>query len=85
MTKPIVAITSDYKEVAPYMWHAAPAPYIEAAAHVSQVVPLIVPSLGHDLEIDALRRVELATQPAPHITAFGGGGGAGGSGSSGSP
>lgn len=54
MTKPIVAVTSDYKEMAPYMWHAAPAPYIDAATDVAQVVPLIVPSTGERLDIDAL-------------------------------
>ena len=54
MSKPVVAITSDYKEVAPYMWHAAPSPYIDAAAQVSETIPLIIPSLGADLDIDGM-------------------------------
>ncbi|MEP0941869.1 MAG: gamma-glutamyl-gamma-aminobutyrate hydrolase family protein [Rhizobiaceae bacterium] len=53
MTKPLVAITSDYKEVEPYMWHAAPSPYIDAASQVSQVMPVILPSLADKLEMDS--------------------------------
>ncbi|MGI9364043.1 MAG: gamma-glutamyl-gamma-aminobutyrate hydrolase family protein [Rhizobiaceae bacterium] len=54
MSKPIVAVTSDYKDVAPYMWHAAPAPYIDATTHVSDVIPMIVPSIGVHLDLDSL-------------------------------
>lgn len=54
MSKPIVAVTSDYKDVAPYMWHAAPAPYIDAATHVSDVIPMIAPSTGAHLDVDSL-------------------------------
>ena len=54
MTKPFVAITSDYKEVELYMWHATPAPYIDAAAKVSDVMPVIVPNLADRLELDTL-------------------------------
>ena len=54
MTKPFVAITSDYKEVEPYMWHATPAPYVDAAVDVSDVMPVILPNLADRLEIDTL-------------------------------
>ncbi len=54
MSKPLVAITSDYKDAEPYMWHAAPSPYIDAATQVSDVIPMIVPSIGDKLEIDSL-------------------------------
>ena len=54
MTKPLVAITSDYKEVEPYMWHATPAPYIDAAVQVSEVMPVIIPSIADRLEANAL-------------------------------
>ena len=54
MTKPLIAVTSDFKDVAPYMWHAAPSPYIDAAAEVSDVVPMILPSLGDRLDIEAM-------------------------------
>lgn len=54
MTKPLIAVTSDMKDVAPYMWHATPSPYIDAAAEVSDVTPMILPSLGNRLDIDAM-------------------------------
>jgi putative glutamine amidotransferase len=54
MMKPFVAITSDYKEVEPYMWHATPAPYVDAAVDVSGVMPVIVPNLADRFEVDTL-------------------------------
>lgn len=54
MTKPLVGVTSDIKPVDPYIWHAAPANYLDAAADVSKVTPMIIPSLGSRLDIDAL-------------------------------
>jgi len=54
MTKPLIAVTADRKEVDPYFWHAAPEPYIEAALEVADVIPVIVPSMGDKLELDAL-------------------------------
>ena len=54
MSKPIVVVTSDYKDVAPYMWHAAPAPYIDACTDVAGVIPMILPSLGNRLNIDEM-------------------------------
>ncbi|NKB51875.1 MAG: gamma-glutamyl-gamma-aminobutyrate hydrolase family protein [Rhizobiaceae bacterium] len=54
MSKPLIAITSDYKDVEPYMWHATPSPYIDAATQVSDVIPMIVPSIGDKLEVDSL-------------------------------
>jgi len=54
MSKPLVAITADYKEVEPYMWHAAPSPYIDAATQVANVLAMIVPSIGDRLDVDGL-------------------------------
>ena len=54
MMTPLVAITSDYKEVDPYMWHATPAPYVDAASQVAQVVPVLVPNLADRLQLDSL-------------------------------
>lgn len=54
MTKPLIGVTSDIKPVDPYLWHAAPSPYIDAAAEVSNVTPMIIPSLGSRLDIDAM-------------------------------
>ena len=54
MPTPIIAVTTDYKELFPYMWHAVPAPYIDAAIDVANVIPLGVPSAGNRLDIDSL-------------------------------
>lgn len=54
MTKAIVAVTADYKKDGAYMWHAVPEPYVDAASEVSDVIPLVVPSIGERLDIDAL-------------------------------
>lgn len=52
--RPLIAITTDYKDVAPYMWHATPSPYVDAIANVSEGLPLLVPSIGDRLDIDEL-------------------------------
>lgn len=54
MTKPIIGVTSDLKPMEPYVWHSAATPYIDAACHVSDVTPMIIPSLGEHLDIDAM-------------------------------
>ena len=54
MTKPLIAVTSDIKDIAPYTWHAVPSPYIDAATEVSDVTPMILPSLGSRLDIDTM-------------------------------
>ena len=59
MSKPLVLVTTDYKQVDPYMWHAVPSPYIDAAANVSDALPLALPSLADRLNIDdALDRAD---------------------------
>lgn len=52
--KALVAVTTDIKHVAPYDWHATPAPYINAAVDTADVLPVLVPSLGARMNIDAL-------------------------------
>jgi putative glutamine amidotransferase len=51
---PLVAVTADVKPVDGYLWHAAPASYLEAAFRAAKVMPLVVPSFGADTPIDAL-------------------------------
>lgn len=51
---PLIAVTSDLKTVDPYDWHATPSPYIDAVVKASNALPVIVPSLGDDLDIDTL-------------------------------
>ncbi|MDA8869954.1 gamma-glutamyl-gamma-aminobutyrate hydrolase family protein [Rhizobiaceae bacterium] len=52
--KAIVAVSADVKHVEPYDWHAVPTPYIDAAIDSAGVLPLVVPSVGARLDIDAL-------------------------------
>lgn len=54
MSRPLVAITSDYKDVEPYMWHATPSPYVDAATQVADVLAMIIPSIGSQLNVDDL-------------------------------
>ncbi len=61
MTKPLVAITSDFingkdylSVESDYRWYAVPSPYVEAAVAAADVVPMIVPSIGDKLDIDAM-------------------------------
>ncbi|MEL7399263.1 MAG: gamma-glutamyl-gamma-aminobutyrate hydrolase family protein, partial [Pseudomonadota bacterium] len=51
---PLIAVTSDLKHVEPYNWHATPSPYIDAVVRASNALPVIVPSLAEELDIDAL-------------------------------
>ncbi len=54
MTPPLIAVTTDYREMPPYMWHATPAPYVDAVADVSGALPLLVPSTGDRLHVETL-------------------------------
>ena len=47
----LVAITADHKFVEPYFWHATPTPCVDAAAKVSQVLPMVPPSLEGILRV----------------------------------
>ena len=54
MRQPLVAITSDVRAFENYTWHAAPDQYLQAAYEAAGVIPLIVPSFGAGLDIDAI-------------------------------
>ena len=54
MRQPLVAITSDVRTFENYTWHAAPDQYLMAAYEAAGVIPLIVPSFGESLDIDAI-------------------------------
>lgn len=54
MSLPLIGVTADVKEVDPYFWHAAPANYLDAAADIAGVMPMIIPDLAERLDIDAL-------------------------------
>ena len=55
MTLPLIAVTTDYQAtMPPYMWHATPDTYVDAVTDVSGGLPVLVPSIGEQLNIDAL-------------------------------
>jgi putative glutamine amidotransferase len=51
---PLVAVTADVRDADGYRWHAAPETYIRAVLTGAGAIPLIVPSLGDALDLDAL-------------------------------
>ena len=54
MTQPIVAVSTDVRQFENYTWHAAPRQYLEAAISVAGAMPLLVPSFGERLDLEAL-------------------------------
>lgn len=54
MTQPLVAVTSDVKEMTGYRWHAVIEQYLRAVHEGSNVLPVIVPSFGTYIDLDAL-------------------------------
>ncbi len=54
MFQPLVAISTDVKQVDNYDWHAAPRQYLEAAIAGAGVFPVLVPSFGDRLDFDRL-------------------------------
>ena len=57
--KPIVAVTTDVKFVDGYNWHATVETYLKALVRVADVIPVLVPSLGDEIDFaDLLARVD---------------------------
>ena len=64
MPKPVVLVSCDVKEIDGYSWHAATSIYVEALVQGSGVIPLLLPSLGPAIDIDAvLERVDGVAVP----------------------
>jgi len=53
MTKPLVLVTADVKAIDGYNWHAAISTYLHAVLKGSDAIPMILPSLGAELDLDA--------------------------------
>ncbi|WP_018181449.1 gamma-glutamyl-gamma-aminobutyrate hydrolase family protein [Kaistia granuli] len=51
---PLVAVTADVREADGYRWHAASETYVKAVLAGAGGIPVIVPSLGEALDIEAL-------------------------------
>lgn len=54
MSQPLVAVSTDIRQFENYTWHAAPQQYLEAALSAAGVLPVLVPSFGERLDLDAL-------------------------------
>jgi len=54
MDQPLVAVSTDRKQFERYTWHATPEQYLQAAIRAAGVFPLLVPSLGEELDLDTL-------------------------------
>lgn len=54
MPKPLVAIPADIREVEGTQWHATPVQYVRAAVGAAGVMPVIVPALEDNHDIDAI-------------------------------
>ncbi|QOZ66637.1 gamma-glutamyl-gamma-aminobutyrate hydrolase family protein [Bradyrhizobium arachidis] len=57
MKQPLIAVSTDVRELYNYLWHAAPQQYLEAAIATANVFPLLVPSFGGRLDLDQLLNV----------------------------
>ena len=53
MTKPLVLVTADVKPIDGFNWHAVNATYLHAVLKGSDAIPMILPSLGNELDLDA--------------------------------
>ncbi|WP_417672190.1 gamma-glutamyl-gamma-aminobutyrate hydrolase family protein [Roseibium sp.] len=54
MTKPLILVTADVKAVDGYNWHAAPSTYLKAVLSGADALPVILPSLGAEMDIDSI-------------------------------
>lgn len=54
MTQPIVAVATDVRQFENYTWHGAPQQYLDAAVNVAGVLPMLVPSFGKRMDLEAL-------------------------------
>jgi putative glutamine amidotransferase len=54
MSKPIIAVPADIRELAGTNWHAAQNQYIAAALNVADVMSFIVPSFESGMDVDAV-------------------------------
>jgi len=53
MSKPLVLVTADVKAIDGYNWHAAPTTYLQAVLKGADAIPMILPALGADLDLEA--------------------------------
>ncbi|WP_425487724.1 gamma-glutamyl-gamma-aminobutyrate hydrolase family protein [Mesorhizobium erdmanii] len=52
--QPLIAVSTDVRQLYNYLWHAAPQQYLEAAVAAAGVFPVLVPSFGDRLDFEQL-------------------------------
>ncbi len=52
--RPLIAVSSDYREFSDMMWHATPHQYLKAAVEVAHTSPLLLPNFAGLTDMDAL-------------------------------
>ena len=52
--QPLVAVSTDVRQIDSYTWHATPEQYLQAALSVAEVLPVLVPSFGDRIDFDQL-------------------------------
>jgi putative glutamine amidotransferase len=52
--QPLVIVSTDVREWDDYVWHATPEQYLETALETAGVLPLMLPSFGGRIDLDAL-------------------------------
>lgn len=52
--RPLIAVTSDIRDIDGNNWHATPSEYITALVDVAEVTPLLVPNIRDHVDYDAL-------------------------------
>ena len=50
----LVAVPADVKDFENYRWHATPDTYLKALTRVAHAIPVIVPAMAGEIDIDAL-------------------------------
>lgn len=51
---PVILVPTDVREIDLYRWHATPEAYLTALEGVARCVPVLLPSLGRKLDLDAV-------------------------------
>lgn len=54
MSAPVVLFTADVRAFDDYVWHCTPQTYLDAVLDVAGAMPVILPSLGARLDLDAV-------------------------------
>lgn len=52
--RPLIAVSSDYREFVDMMWHATPHQYLKAAVEVAHTSPILLPNFAEQTDLEAV-------------------------------